>query len=464
MPSTPVDYQNEELREAYRQAEHRLRIRHTKVACILTLVLVPAGCSLDYFVYPELLWPLLEIRLICSLLVLPILLLLYTPIGRRYIRLWTFIWFIIPVLAMAWMVRLAGDPLSPYYAGLNLIIFGTCQLLPFTLIEASLYCLTAAGAYVAVSLLPGAADVPAAILFNNTYFIVLTAVISVTACHFSTARWKDDFRLRYELDLRNAELERTLVQLREAEAQLIQSEKMNALGSLAAGLLHEINNPLNYTMTAVQLAQLSAEDKGDEDLDDTLRDIDEGMKRIRDIVSGLRTFAYPEQAENAQRLQMTDAVETAMRFTAHVRNGQVIERELVPDGTVLASKTHITQVLVNLLTNALRAVEAVKSERTPRVRVSTERAGDRLRVKVWDNGVGIDPETLPRIFDPFFTTADVGEGTGLGLSICHTIIKNHGGTIQVRSEKDQWTEVEFDLPSAGHASACPTSRITEDTS
>jgi two-component system sensor histidine kinase PhcS len=113
---------------------------------------------------------------------------------------------------------------------------------------------------------------------------------------------------------------------------------------------------------------------------------------------------------------------------------------------VTGSQTHVTQVLVNMLVNAAHAVEPLRHERQPKVRIGCQRNGNRLFLRVWDNGVGIDSENTGRIFEPFFTTRDVGQGTGLGLSVCHTIVQNHGGSIQVRSEKGTWTEFVFDLP------------------
>jgi len=253
--------------------------------------------------------------------------------------------------------------------------------------------------------------------------------------------------LQRDLRNRNRELQNTLEELREAESRLIQSEKMNAIGSLAAGLLHEINNPLNYAMTAVQFAlDAAGEDDG---LRDILHDIDEGMRRIRDIVTDLRAFAYPEKADQQQPFDLQEAVETAMRFTARDQNGRLIERDLAEPRRVLGSRSHITQVLVNLISNAQHAVEQIDDQRTPRISIRSEPVGDRLRVSVRDNGIGVAPETLPRVFDPFFTTREVGEGTGLGLSICHTIIKNHGGSLEIQSEQGRWTEASFDLPLAG---------------
>ena len=172
------------------------------------------------------------------------------------------------------------------------------------------------------------------------------------------------------------------------------------------------------------------------------------MKRIRDIVTDLRAFAYPESQNLRERFEFPDALETALRFTANDRNGIDVDRELTANVSVMGSKSHITQVLVNLLSNAQRAVASVNGDRDARISISTQTEGDRLTVKVRDTGVGIESEVLSKIFDPFFTTTDVGQGMGLGLSICHTIIRNHGGEICVNSVKDEWTEVTFDLPLA----------------
>lgn len=251
--------------------------------------------------------------------------------------------------------------------------------------------------------------------------------------------------LQRSLRDRNAELESTIRELETTRAQLVQSEKMNALGSLAAGLLHEINNPLNYTLTALQVAQLNLRED-DADLRDTLRDIDEGMKRIHDIVADLRAFAYPEQAGRFIAVDLADVVQTAMRFTAHARDGVSVAIDLPPEPIVTGSRSQLTQVLVNLIDNAIKAVESIRDEREPRVDITAERTRDRMRVRVRDNGVGMDVDRAGRAFDPFFTTRDVGQGMGLGLSICHTIITAHGGTIRLNSQKGAWTEVAFDLP------------------
>jgi C4-dicarboxylate-specific signal transduction histidine kinase len=248
-----------------------------------------------------------------------------------------------------------------------------------------------------------------------------------------------------EEDLRssNRDLTETLDLLKSAEAQLVQSAKMTAIGSLAAGLLHEINNPLNFTMMALSTLPRAGEDA---ETKETLADIDAGMKRIRDIVTDLRDFAYPEPAGRQSEFSIREAVETALRFTAQEVNCAEVDTTGVNGERVMGSRTHITQVLVNMLTNAAHAVKASQGERSPAIRVRTESKSNRLVIHVWDNGAGIAPENLGRIFDPFFTTKDVGKGTGLGLSICHTIVRNHGGQIQVESQAGSHTEFSFDIP------------------
>jgi signal transduction histidine kinase len=252
-------------------------------------------------------------------------------------------------------------------------------------------------------------------------------------------------RLQRDLRDRNEELQETLSKLRATESQLVQSEKMNALGSLAAGLLHEVNNPLNYTMMALELARQAATKPGG-DVREALNDIEEGMNRIGEIVSDLRAFAYPGRAAQHEPFDLREALDTALRFTAYELSGLGVDLSGFEDGRVEGARTQITQVFVNMITNAVRATEPIAKDRPASIRVSSQANGQRLYVRVWDNGVGIAPHVMPRVLDPFFTTREVGQGVGLGLSICHTIVRNHGGTIAVDSKPGDWTEFTFHLP------------------
>ncbi len=283
----------------------------------------------------------------------------------------------------------------------------------------------------------------------------LTKPFSTTEVQTRVANLLKSADLENSLRDQNAALELALTRLKETEVQLVQSEKMSALGKLAAGLMHEVNNPLNFTLTALQFAQQSSE--GDAAMQETLTDIKDGMTRIRHIVSDLRTFAYASEADLRERFLLTDALTVALRLVSHELKDITIDSAGLAGHAVLGSKNQVSHVFMNMVVNSAYALRAAHRP-DPTIKISAETTSaetstadmddERTVVKVWDNGAGIPPEAIKKAMDPFFTTKAVGEGTGLGLSICHTIIKNHGGSVQLRSQGGQWTEARFDLPSA----------------
>jgi len=254
--------------------------------------------------------------------------------------------------------------------------------------------------------------------------------------------------LEKDLHLRNHDLEISLSELKQTQSQLIQSEKLNALGKLSAGLLHEINNPLNFTLLALQTAKLDPIVKNNNELEETFADIDEGMQRIQVIVNDLHTFAHPSNITNQQHFVFNDTVQSALRFTEHEHQDITIKQELIDNTEVIGSQSHIMQVLINLFCNSFNAIKINNRNRNGEVVISSNCRKHRLFVRLRDNGTGIKPDVISHVFDPFYTTKDVGEGMGLGLSICHAIIENHGGTLEAKSEYGQWTEFNFDLPLA----------------
>lgn len=253
-------------------------------------------------------------------------------------------------------------------------------------------------------------------------------------------------QLERDIQRTNVELKHSLQQLRETEAALVQNARLSALGTMAAGLLHEIGNPLNFMGTALQLAARDPTIQGDPDTADTMKDIQAGYDRIHRVVTDLRGFTAPQKPEHPRPFPFDSAIDHALRFTAHVQKGINITRDVSENGIVFGSQSTITQVLVNLIANAVAAVRTIEEQRQPEIRISSWLQGKELFVSVRDNGTGIDPKIQSQIFDPFFSTKDVGEGMGLGLAVSHRIIANHGGSLSVKSSLGEWTEFRFNLP------------------
>jgi C4-dicarboxylate-specific signal transduction histidine kinase len=272
----------------------------------------------------------------------------------------------------------------------------------------------------------------------------ITKPFSTTELSVRLKNLFDAHNLQQELARQNQILEATIEQLKETEVQLVHSEKLASLGRMSAGIIHEINNPLNFAKTALYVLRIMTESlSGNEKKEfcEVLEDMGEGINRISSIVSDLRSFTQPHLTQ-LEKVSVAEVVNSALRLLSNEWENKVrVEKEIPEHQTIWANRNQITQVMVNLLQNALHAVEkkhCSESGATIWIR-SIEENGESL-VIVRDNGEGITSEDLQKIFDPFFTTKDVGEGMGLGLSICYRIMKQHGGRIQVESERGTYAE------------------------
>ncbi|CAH0990956.1 Sensor histidine kinase RcsC [Sinobacterium norvegicum] len=251
------------------------------------------------------------------------------------------------------------------------------------------------------------------------------------------------------LELSNNELKATISNLKATKGQLIQSEKLNSIGSLAAGLLHEVNNPLNYAFTAVQILQREPNIINDADSLEMVDDIHEGMERIKQIVSDLHNFAHPGSVDEHSDFLLYNTVDTAIRFTsADTKQISILITNNVDRNIeVKASNSHILQVFINLINNA---TAAMKNGKERNISINSKIVNGRVLISFKDSGCGIGKEKIDRIFEPFYTTRDVGKGIGMGLSICHTIIQSHHGSLTVNSEEGVFTEFQFDLTLASN--------------
>lgn len=278
----------------------------------------------------------------------------------------------------------------------------------------------------------------------------------------------DNLRMRSEQQQRidslsrlNDEMRAINEQLHAAQAQLLQSEKMASIGQLAAGVAHEINNPIGYVYAnfntlsgyvndllgvvaatpdkpakAVDLEFLL------EDVPDLLRETRDGLDRVTQIVRDLKDFSRVDTSDDWEWADLVAGLESTLNIVQNeIKYKASIERRLEPLPAVSCRPSQINQVFMNLLVNAAQAIP----ERGV-ITLASGSDGAEVWIEISDTGKGMSEEVLKRIFEPFYTTKPVGQGTGLGLSLSYSIIKKHHGRIDVRSEPGCGTSFRVTLP------------------
>lgn len=238
---------------------------------------------------------------------------------------------------------------------------------------------------------------------------------------------------------------------RELERQLLHSQKLDALGTLAGGIAHDLNNTL---MPILALSQLLMQQmpEGSSERED-LETVVQASRHGRDLVQRILAFSRDQKAAKT-RVDLAASIRQALQMLRPTIPATVLIRQEIEDvPSILADAGQLQQIIVNLVTNARQAIGNDLGTVTIGVspastRSKHRRSGDFVRLRVADTGCGMDAETKDRIFEPFFTTKDVGEGTGLGLSVVHGIIADHGGRIEVESQPGKGTEFTILLPAA----------------
>ncbi|MWV13859.1 CBS domain-containing protein [Pseudomonas sp. R-28-1W-6] len=282
---------------------------------------------------------------------------------------------------------------------------------------------------------------------------------------------------------RNLVLRKALVELKESQAQLVQSEKMASLGQMVAGVAHELNTPLGYVTNNLQLLreltlpllelaeaqarlgdcladpacsaadlaqafagaaqarELAAPELLGDDLTQLFDDTTYGLQQIGELVVGLKDFARLDRAMS-EEVDLNDCIRSALLIARNnIKDKAEVQQQLGELPRIACAPSQINQVLLNLLNNAAQAMDGFG-----RIQLKSWADARQVLISVQDNGRGMPPEVLKRIFDPFFTTKPVGQGTGLGLSISFKIIQDHGGSIRVVSEPGRGTRFLISLP------------------
>ena len=314
------------------------------------------------------------------------------------------------------------------------------------------------------------------------FFIFLVSLLLLRAYRIKQVH---NSRLKYqkeeietineELKASNEELEATLEKLKDAQKKLVESEKMASLGVLTAGIAHELNNPINFVFAGVNSLRKDFEDilpvlnevnlmtsencrekikeindlktryyfeEANVAMKQTIEDIAIGASRVAEIVSGLRNFSREEKGI-LQKVNIHNILEEALIILKNKYKNKIevhrCYKNDIPEISCYPGK--LSQAFVNIISNGIDAIDK-KGE----LYIETRITGDELMVSIKDTGKGMTEDELSKIFDPFFTTKQVGKGTGLGLSITYSVIKEHGGKIDVKSSPGSGTELMVSLP------------------
>jgi two-component system NtrC family sensor kinase len=286
----------------------------------------------------------------------------------------------------------------------------------------------------------------------------------------------------HELLLANQALKELNGKFSEAQSKLVQSEKLASIGQLAAGVAHEINNPIGYifsnfgtlekyiadlfemlgayeaaetelagTPTAVRLRELRERIELDflkQDIPTLMAESKEGITRVRKIVQDLKDFSRVDAHQEWSWANLHHGVDSTLNIVNNeIKYKAVVVKEYGTLPEVWCLPSELNQVFMNLFVNAAHAITAERGTIT--IRSGTDEAAATIWVEVADDGCGIPKEDLGRIFDPFFTTKPVGQGTGLGLSLSYGIVRKHHGQLDVRSEPGAGTTFRVTLPVRG---------------
>jgi len=239
---------------------------------------------------------------------------------------------------------------------------------------------------------------------------------------------------------------RDVTEVKRLETQLIQAEKLAAMGQMLAGVAHELNNPLTAILGASELLRerQGVDDNTKRQLEMTHRQ----ARRAARIVQNLLEFSRPASPQK-KTLDLNVVIDRTLQLQDHSlrRNNVEVEFQAVPDlPSIVGDANQLIQIFLNLISNAEQAIREARP--SGRIQIRLGRSGTRVTATVQDDGVGIPPEVLPKLFDPFFTTKRPGGGTGLGLSICMSIVREHGGSIEASSLPAGGAAFTVTLPAA----------------
>lgn len=429
-----------EVQQAFAEYDRQTRISNSKLGAVLAIIMMPAGVSLDYFVYgPTKAFDFLKLRLLCSLLVGVVWLLFLTPFGKKHYRVLGMTWYMLPALFIAWMIYYANDPVSPYYAGLNLVVLAVGLILPWTYKE-NLLAVTLVILMYLLACFFQHDTLNRGYFFNNLYFLLLTSVVVVAGSFVHSRLRFREFALRFELD-------QSRTKLQESNQKLLELDQIKS--RFFANISHELRTPLTLLIAPLESLlyrfQLDAETKS------LLATMHSNGMRLLKLINDLLDLVRLEsgrmeiRAEPVQMAEFLKGLASAARQVADDKRLH-LETQVDPDlGSVLADRDKLEKIVLNLVFNALKFTPS-----GGRVELSAQRQDQFYVLQVADTGMGISEKNLPHVFDRFWQADGSSkrkyQGVGIGLALVKELAEIQGGEVGVRSAEGKGTTFTIRLP------------------
>ncbi|HEV2319652.1 MAG TPA: hybrid sensor histidine kinase/response regulator, partial [Verrucomicrobiae bacterium] len=429
------------LDAAFAEYERPIRISNYKVGCVMAFIFVPAGASLDYFVYRAHVGEFFKARLVCDVF----LALLWLALGNKTaIRAYRFLGFMVAFLPMAfisWMIYRTDGANSPYYAGLNLVMLGAAILLRWTFMDSIMVAGFTLVTYLAACLFNNN-TYDSRFFFNNVYFLTVTASFIVTGSWFYDRIRFSEFALRYELDKNKQELE-------ESNRKLVELDKLKS--RFFANLSHEMRTPLTLLMAPLETLRKRFDDAFDRNARELLETMHGNGMRLLKLINDLLDLVRLESGRmdiKSDPLRVKDffrGLSSAIRQVAAEKNVQVQTRVDDQVGVILTDRDKLEKILLNLLFNALKFTPS-----GGRIDLLANRKDGEIVLTVTDTGIGIAEKNLPFVFDRFWQADNSSrrkyQGVGIGLALVKELSEMMGGGVSVTSTEGQGTAFTVRLP------------------
>ncbi|MCW1884739.1 ATP-binding protein [Luteolibacter flavescens] len=429
------------LNQAFKRYENGVFVTNARRTALLSALFMVAGSTLDWMVFPHKAWQFLLIRIVVALLLCVVFWLLGRFSSERSHRQIAHVLFMLPTVSICWMIAVTGGGNSPYYAGLNLVLLGLSLLLRSSFKDSVVMILLNLACYFC-SVWFSSEESITSLLFNNSYFLVVTAVFVSAGSYFYERLRFREFALRKEVEDARGQLEATNKQL---------SELDEAKTRFFANISHELRTPLTVMIGLTERLSERFKPTSEKEVKDMLAMTEHNGLRLLKLIDDLLDLVRFDTGHADLKNQSTDVggmLDGLMQSMRHLadQNGVALEwRSMGSQGHVMLDRDKIEKVLLNLTVNAIKFTPA-----GGRIDVDAVREGDRLKISVADTGVGISTEVLPRIFERFWQVDSSStrkfQGAGIGLALVRSLVETMGGTIDAKSTVGVGTRFEVELP------------------